>query len=233
MADLPLAPEKLRFYSWHKWAGVILFLLVIICLAWRITHRPPALPEHMGRGKQFVAHAGHGLPVAGHAAEFSAVQADKSTLIFGFKQMNVGMEGRFKKFTTQLKFDPAKVASAKVVLDVDLASIDTGSSEVDDEVAGKLWFSTKVFPTAHFASGSVKALEGNRYEVAGQLTIKGRTQLVTAPTIVTIQGNSATFDGAFVLKRADFAIGEGPWADFGTVANEIQIKFHVLATSGK
>ena len=174
-----------------------------------------------------------GLPVAGHAAEFSAVQADKSTLAFGFKQMNVGMEGRFKKFATQLNFDPAKVASAKVVLDVDLASIDTGSSEGDDEVAGKQWFNTKAFPSAHFASSSVKALDGNRYEVAGQLTIKGRTQLVTAPTTVTIQGNNATFDGAFVLKRADFAIGEGPWADFGTVANEIQIKFHVLASSGK
>jgi polyisoprenoid-binding protein YceI len=174
-----------------------------------------------------------GLPVASHAAEFSVVKADKSTLAFGFKQMNVAMEGRFKKFTTQLNFDPAKTASAKVVLDVDLASIDTGSSEGDDEVAGKQWFNTKAFPAAHFVSSSVKPVDGNRYEVAGQLTIKGRTQLVTAPTTVTIQGNNATFDGAFVLKRADFAIGEGPWADFGTVANEIQIKFHVLASSGK
>ena len=61
MADLPLSPQKLQFYSWHKWAGVILFLLVFIRLAWRVVHRPPALPEHMGRGEQFVAHAGHGL----------------------------------------------------------------------------------------------------------------------------------------------------------------------------
>lgn len=174
-----------------------------------------------------------GLPMASHAVEFNAVQADKSTLVFGFKQMNVAMEGRFKKFTTQLNFDPAKAASAKVVLDVDLASIDTGSSEGNDEVAGKLWFNTKAFPIAHFASNSVKVLDGNRYAVTGQLTIKGRTQLVTAPTTVTIQGNNATFDGTFVLKRADFAIGEGAWADFSTVANEIQIKFHVLATSGK
>jgi polyisoprenoid-binding protein YceI len=161
------------------------------------------------------------------------VQADKSTIAFGYKQMNVAMEGRFRKFTTQISFDPAKADSAKAVLDVDLASIDTGFAEGDDEVAGKQWFNTKAFPTAHFASSSIKPLGANRYDVAGQLTIKGRTQAVTAPTTVTIQGNSATFDGAFVLKRADFAIGEGPWADFGTVANEIQIKFHILATSGK
>ncbi len=61
MADLPLSPNKLKFFSWHKWAGVTLFLLVIVRLAWRVAHRPPALPEHMGRGEQFVAHAGHGL----------------------------------------------------------------------------------------------------------------------------------------------------------------------------
>lgn len=173
------------------------------------------------------------LPTLAQAAEFTKVQADKSTIVFGYKQMNVGMEGKFKKFAVQLNFDPANAASAKAVLDVDLASIDTGFAEGDDEVAGKQWFNTKAFPTAHFVSSSVKPLGSNRYEIAGQLTIKGRTQAVTAPTTVTIQGNNATFDGAFVLKRADFAIGEGQWADFGTVANEIQIKFHILATSGK
>ena len=61
MADLPLSPEKLRYYAWHKWAGVSLFLLLFVRLAWRLAHRPPALPDHMGRGEQFVAHAGHGL----------------------------------------------------------------------------------------------------------------------------------------------------------------------------
>lgn len=174
-----------------------------------------------------------GFPLLSQAVEFKTVQADKSALTFAYKQMGVGMEGKFKKFAVQLSFDPAKLAAAKATMDVDLASIDTGSAEADDEVAGKQWFNTKAFPTARFVSSGVKSLGGNRYEVAGQLTIKGRSQPVAATTTVTVQGNNATFDGAFVLKRADFAIGEGPWADFGTVANEIQIKFHLLATSGK
>ena len=61
MADLPLSPDKLKLYSWHKWAGVSLFLLAIIRLSWRLTHRPPALPTHMPRGEQFIAHAAHHL----------------------------------------------------------------------------------------------------------------------------------------------------------------------------
>ncbi|WP_205421369.1 cytochrome b [Dechloromonas sp. HYN0024] len=59
MSDLPLSPDKLKFYSWHKWAGVTAFLLVTIRLVWRITHRPPALPESMPKFMQFAAHAGH------------------------------------------------------------------------------------------------------------------------------------------------------------------------------
>lgn len=59
MHDLPLSPEKLQLYSWHKWAGVSAFLLVLVRLAWRITHQPPALPASMPKLMQWVAHAGH------------------------------------------------------------------------------------------------------------------------------------------------------------------------------
>jgi cytochrome b561 len=59
MHDLPLSPQKLQFYSWHKWAGVSTFLLVMVRLAWRLTHQPPALPWHMSRVQQLAAHAGH------------------------------------------------------------------------------------------------------------------------------------------------------------------------------
>jgi cytochrome b561 len=59
MSDLPLSPEKLQLYSWHKWAGVTVFVLVWLRLAWRITHRPPALPGSMSPLMQLGAHVGH------------------------------------------------------------------------------------------------------------------------------------------------------------------------------
>lgn len=59
MHDLPLSPDKLKLYSWHKWAGVTAFLLVGFRLLWRLAHRPPALPESMPKLMQFAAHAGH------------------------------------------------------------------------------------------------------------------------------------------------------------------------------
>lgn len=61
MVELPLSPQKLKFYSYHKWAGVTVFLLVLARLAWRITHRPPALPAGMPAWQVTAAKAGHHL----------------------------------------------------------------------------------------------------------------------------------------------------------------------------
>ena len=47
MHELPFSPDKLRLYSWHKWAGVTLFMLALMRLAWRAGHRPPELPAAM------------------------------------------------------------------------------------------------------------------------------------------------------------------------------------------
>jgi len=59
MADLPLSPEKLQLYSWHKWAGVTFFVLVWLRLLWRVSHRPPPFPAQMSAGQQRAAHLGH------------------------------------------------------------------------------------------------------------------------------------------------------------------------------
>ena len=59
MADLPLSPEKLQLYSWHKWAGVTFFVLVWLRLLWRVSHRPPPFPAQMTAGQQRAAHLGH------------------------------------------------------------------------------------------------------------------------------------------------------------------------------
>src|SRR5690606_7305620 len=61
MQDLPLSPGKLKLYSWHKWAGVTLLALIVMRLAWRMTHSAPAFPGTMGATARLAAHAGHWL----------------------------------------------------------------------------------------------------------------------------------------------------------------------------
>ncbi len=59
MHELPLSPQKLQLYSWHKWTGVTVFVLLLARVAWRITHQPPALPWHMSKAEQLLSHGGH------------------------------------------------------------------------------------------------------------------------------------------------------------------------------
>lgn len=166
-----------------------------------------------------------------HAEEYREVLSKESTVMFGYTQMGVLMEGQFNKFTAQLAFDPAKLKTAQAKIEIDIASIDTGVDEANEEVVGKQWFNAQTFPTASFVSTGMKSLGGNRYETSGQLSIKGTTRDVVVPVTFSSAGARGQFDGVLNIKRLDYAIGEGAWSDVGTVADAIQIKFHFVVTA--
>ena len=42
MADLPVSPQRVKLFNWHKWAGITILTLSLLRLLWRLTHRPPA-----------------------------------------------------------------------------------------------------------------------------------------------------------------------------------------------
>jgi polyisoprenoid-binding protein YceI len=168
-------------------------------------------------------------PVA-NAVEYRTVLPQQSAISFEFRQMGVPVKGGFKRFTTQMVFDPARPEAASAQIEVDLASIDTGSPEADEESAGKLWFNRSAYPKAMFISRQVRALGNNRFEMLGTLTLKGRSREISVPVTYTPGKNAAVFDGSFILKRLDFGVGEGMWADVATVANEVQVRFKVAAT---
>lgn len=165
------------------------------------------------------------------ALEFKQLQMNESSVTFGYKQMGVPLDGKFGKFAAQVSFDPAKVTKAQARIDINVDSIDTGSIEANDEVVGKLWFNAKTYPTASFVSTGLKALGGNRYEATGKLSIKNRTQDVVVPVTFQSVGSRGVFEGSLPIKRLDYLIGEGEWTDVGTVANEIQIKFHLVVNA--
>jgi polyisoprenoid-binding protein YceI len=177
--------------------------------------------------------AGLALPLlagAAQAVEYKRVDLAKSSLVFVSKQMGVAVDGRFRRFNASLSFDPAAPTKGRAEIAIELASVDTGVPEADEEVVGKDWFNVASFPKASFVSREVKVLGSGKYEALGELTIKGSTRPVKAPFTVREAGGRAVFDGNFTMLRGDFAVGAGAWADYGTVANEIVIRFHFEAT---
>lgn len=160
------------------------------------------------------------------------VDAGKSSVSAVFKQLNVPVEAKFKKFVAQIDFDSTKPDAAKASVEIDIASFDLGDAEYNKEVTKKEWFNAAQFPKATFVSSSIKASAGapagTKYDVAGKLTIKGKTADVRFPLMVKKEGSSQVFDGAVPIKRLTFNIGEGEWKDTGMVADDVTIKFHVV-----
>jgi len=169
--------------------------------------------------------------LAGTAAHAAPLKTDlaKSSVSATFKQMNVPVEARFKTFTAQIDYDAAKPEAAKATVDIGTASMDLGDPEYNREVAKKEWFNTAQFPKATFVSTSIKPAGADKLNVAGKLTVKGKTADVAFPLTVKAAGKQQVFEGQLPIKRLAFNIGEGEWKDTSMVADEVVIKFRVTA----
>ncbi|MGK5027769.1 YceI family protein [Janthinobacterium sp. RB2R34] len=170
-----------------------------------------------------------GLSVAATAATLLKTDPAKSSVSAVFKQMNVPVEAKFKKFNIVIDYNPATPDASKATVDIDTASIDIGDPEYNKEVAKKEWFNAAQFPKATFVSSGIKAAGAGKLTVTGKLNIKGKATDVTFPLSVKSEGGKYTFDGALPIKRLTYNIGEGEWKDTSMVADEVTIKFHVAA----
>ena len=168
------------------------------------------------------------LALSGLAYAALKVDTAKSSVSAVSKQMGVPVEGKFKKFTAQIDYNAAKPEASKANVDIDIASFDLGSAEFNDEVMKKDWFNAAQHPKASFVSSSIKLAAGGKLDVAGKLTIKGKTADVVFPLTVKKEGTSQIFEGAVPIKRLAYNIGEGEWKDTSMVADEVVIKFRVV-----
>ncbi len=163
-----------------------------------------------------------------HAAVLKTDSA-KSTLTIVFKQLNVPVEAKFNKAAIQITFDSAKPDTAKASVEIDVASFDLGDPEYNKEVLKKEWFNAAQFPKATFVSSAMKASGNGKFDVTGKLTIKGKTVDVSFPLTVKKEGAAQIFEGALPIKRLAFNIGDGEWKDTSMVADEVVIKFRIMA----
>ncbi|HYD63636.1 MAG TPA: YceI family protein [Noviherbaspirillum sp.] len=154
----------------------------------------------------------------------------KSSVSAVFKQMSVPVEGKFKRFNAQIDYNAAKPEASKANMEIEVASFDLGDAEFNKEAQKKDWFNGAQFPKATFVSSALKPAAAGKLDVIGKLTIKGKTADVTFPLSVKQEGAAQVFEGTLPIKRLAFNIGEGEWKDTSMVADEVVIKFRVVAT---
>jgi polyisoprenoid-binding protein YceI len=182
----------------------------------------------MMRFRSFIPSLGMMLLAAGQAGA-QGVLIDKSEIRFITRQMGANVDGRFRRWKANIVFVPKDLGRSKADFDIELGSVDLASDELEAEIKRASWFDTAKFPVAHFASSAIRDLGGDKYEVVGQLTIKGITHDAVVPITLKkdASGNSVA-EGNFTLKRLDYKIGEGQWADPETVANDVIVRVRMV-----
>lgn len=157
------------------------------------------------------------------------VDTAKSAVSATFRQMGVPVDAKFNKFVAQLDYDAARPESAKATVEIDVASFDLGDPDYNSEVRKKEWFNAAQFPKATFTATKIRAAGAGKLEVSGKLTLKGKTADVSFPMTVKKEGSAQLFEGSLPIRRLAFGIGEGEWKDTSIVADEVVIRFRVLA----
>jgi polyisoprenoid-binding protein YceI len=105
---------------------------------------------------------------------------DTAHTTVGFMARHMGLSkvrGQFTSFSGSVEGDPTDISTAKARIEVDLASVDTGSPDRDAHLRSPDFFDVQNHPTMVFQSKSV-IRDGDGYKVVGDLTIKGITREV-------------------------------------------------------
>jgi polyisoprenoid-binding protein YceI len=153
----------------------------------------------------------------------------RSEIRFVTQQMGVPVEGRFKRFSGQIAFDPRQAQAGRIALVIDMGSATFDIKETDAELSKPEWFHTVKFPQARFEATTISAQGAGRFLVKGRLGIKGVTRELSVPVTLSQspspQGLLTVAKGQFPLNRNDYKIGDGDWADPSLVGLDVTVKF--------
>ena len=166
------------------------------------------------------------LPAVASAADY-AVQPAASKLGFTGSFQGQSFDGTFGKWTAAISYDAAKLATSRFDVQVDLGSAKTGDKDRDGALPGADFFNTAKFPQAHFVTTGFHQ-NGAQVIADGNLTLRGVTKPVSLNITFTPQGSGATLDVSGSVKRLDFGVGGGDYADTSVIGADVKINAHLV-----
>ena len=168
-----------------------------------------------------------GLALSGSAMSADYAQTAGSMLGFSGKYQGEAFNGQFPGFVSTFSFDPAKLAGAKLDVTIPLVNATTRNADYDGELRGASFFNSKKFPQARYTATKFRALGANTYAADGTLSLRGVNKPVTL-TFTWTAGAKPLLAGTALVKRLDFGVGGGDWADISVIPNEIKVTTKVV-----
>jgi polyisoprenoid-binding protein YceI len=147
-----------------------------------------------------------------------------SSVVFRVKHANASyVWGRFNEPAGTFVLDEADPTKSSFTVELQAAKIDTGVAQRDGHLKSPDFFNARQNPKITFKSTSVKKLEDNKLEVAGDLTLNGQTKPITVVVELVGKGEfmgkpRAGVEATLNVKMSDFAMKGNP-----AVGDEVKI----------
>lgn len=148
------------------------------------------------------------------AANYVIDTADDHASV-NFKISHLGfswMYGHFREFSGDFTYDKSKLADSKINIVLKTDSVDTNNTARDKHIRSGDFLNVNKFPEAKFESTKITNINGNNFDVVGNLTIHGVTKEVTIASSFINEGKDpwggyrAAFEGEVDIKMGDFGI---------------------------
>jgi polyisoprenoid-binding protein YceI len=175
------------------------------------------------------------------AADNWTLDLAHSETTFTVRHLLSKVSGRFDKFDGRIVTDAAKPETSSVEFTIETASIDTNNEKRDAHLRSADFFDAEKHPTITFKSTRVEALGQNRFNVTGDLTMRGVTKPITLPveflgTQKDPWGNEkAGFALQTTLNRKDYGIVWNQTLDTGgyLLGDDVQVTINIQAVRKK
>lgn len=144
----------------------------------------------------------------------------------GFHIDSFGMtfvKGQFEKVQSSLQFNPQQPEQATAEVILDITSIDLNKPSFKQMILGPDLFYVEKYKTATFSSTQFKALGDHRYQILGNLTLRGVTHPISFNAkLVPNSNNSDLLDveAYTLIRRSDFGMKKA----FGGVGEKVKIQ---------
>ena len=163
------------------------------------------------------------LPSLSSAQEVPVFQITPidSSIKFDVKA-SVPIAGTFDQWTATLTFTSPDVTTAVFDVEIQAASVDTGSSLKNSKLKGPDFFDVDNNPLITFKSTKVVQTSPDTFELDGNFTIRGVTKPEKLTLLVTGRGTGAgQINGTMAFDRKDYGMNSG--IPFIKIANRVQV----------
>lgn len=157
------------------------------------------------------------------------VDSAASTIRFVYAVDDGAAEGAFEQLEGEGMFDPDRPEDTTLELRILTRSLDLGNPMETGFALSAEWFDAGNFPVARYRLARLTPMPDGRWEALGDLTIKGRKQVLRTPIALDIDDDRARARGEVVFDRTDFGVGVGVSALFVTIGAEVSVAFDLVA----